>query len=60
MCFMKELFNHFTFDILIVLFAYFKIIRDTIITWKQNGIKSIKTNLLILLLMTVIAVLLYY
>lgn len=59
MCFMKELFKHFPFDILIVLLAYFKIIRDTIITWKQNGIKSIKTNLLILLLMTAIVVLLY-
>ena len=60
MCFMKELFKQFPFDIIIVSLAYFKVIRDTIITWKQNGIKSIKTNLLILFLMTVIAVLLYY
>ena len=60
MCVMKELFKQFPFDIIIVSLAYFKVIRDTIITWKQNGIKSIKTNLLILFLMTVIAVLLYY
>lgn len=58
-CFMKEFFIHHVFEIIIIVIAYAKKIYDTIITWKQDGFKSTRTNLLLLFLMTVIVILLY-
>ena len=58
-CFMKEFFIHHVFEIIIIVIAYAKKIYDTIITWKQDGFKSTRTNLLLLILMTVIVILLY-
>lgn len=58
-CFMKEFFIHHVFEIIIIVIAYTKKIYDTIITWKQGGFKSTRTNLLLLFLMTVIVILLY-
>lgn len=58
-CFMKEFFIHNLFGIIIIVIAYAKKIYDTIITWKQDGFKSTRTNLLLLFLMTVIVILLY-
>lgn len=58
-CFMKEFFIHHVFEIIIIVIAYTKKIYDTIITWKQDGFKSTRTNLLLLFLMTVIVILLY-
>ena len=56
---MKEIFIHHVFEIIIIVIAYAKKIYDTIITWKQEGFKSTRTNLLLLFLMTVIVILLY-
>lgn len=56
---MKEIFIHHVFEIIIIVIAYAKKIYDTIITWKQDGFKSTRTNLLLLFLMTVIVILLY-
>ncbi len=58
-CFMKEFFIHHVFEVIIIVIAYAKKIYDTIITWKQDGFKSTRTNLLLLFLMTVIVILLY-
>lgn len=58
-CFMKEFFIHHVFEIIIIVIAFANKIYDTIITWKQDGFKSTKTNLLLLFLMTVIVILLY-
>lgn len=58
-CFMKEFFIHHVFEIIIIVIAYAKKIYDTIITWKQDGFKSTRTNLLLLFLMTIIVILLY-
>ena len=58
-CFMKEFFIHHVFEIIIIVIAYAKKIYDTIITWKHDGFKSTRTNLLLLFLMTVIVILLY-
>lgn len=58
-CFMKKFFIHHVFEIIIIVIAYAKKIYDTIITWKQDGFKSTRTNLLLLFLMTVIVILLY-
>lgn len=58
-CFMKEFFIHHVFEIIIIVIAYANKIYDTIITWKQDGFKSTRTNLLLLFLMTVIVILLY-
>lgn len=58
-CFMKEFFIHNLFGIIIIVIAFAKKIYDTIITWKQDGFKSTRTNLLLLFLMTVIVILLY-
>lgn len=55
-CFMKEFFIHHVFEIIIIVIAYAKKIYDTIITWKQDGFKSTRTNLLLLFLMTVIVI----
>lgn len=58
-CFMKEFFIHNLFGIIIIVIAFANKIYDTIITWKQDGFKSTRTNLLLLFLMTVIVILLY-
>ena len=58
-CFMKEFFIHNLFGIIIIVIAYAKKIYDTIITWKQDGFKSTRTNLLLLFLMTIIVILMY-
>lgn len=58
-CFMKEFFIHHVFGIIIIVIAFANKIYDTIITWKQDGFKSTRTNLLLLFLMTVIVILLY-
>lgn len=58
-CFMKEFFIHNLFGIIIIVIAFSNKIYDTIITWKQDGFKSTRTNLLLLFLMTVIVILLY-
>ena len=58
-CFMKEFFIHHLFGIIIIVIAYAKKIYDTIITWKQDGFKSTRTNLLLLFLMTIIVILMY-
>lgn len=58
-CFMKEFFIHHVFEIIIIVIAFANKIYDTIITWKQDGFKSTRTNLLLLFLMTVIVILLY-
>lgn len=58
-CFMKEFFIHHVFEIIIIVIAYAKKIYDTIITWKQDGFKSTRTNLLLLFLMTIIVILMY-
>lgn len=58
-CFIKEFFIHHVFEIIIIVIAFANKIYDTIITWKQDGFKSTKTNLLLLFLMTVIVILLY-
>ena len=47
------------FEIIIIVIAYAKKIYDTIITWKQDGFKSTRTNLLLLFLMTIIVILMY-
>ena len=56
---MKEFFIHHVFEIIIIVIAFANKICDTIITWKQDGFKSTRTNLLLLFLMTVIVILLY-
>lgn len=58
-CFMKEFFIHNLFGIIIIVIAFANKIYDTIITWKQDGFKSTRTNLLLLFLMTIIVILLY-
>lgn len=58
-CFMKEFFIHHVFEIIIIVIAFANKIYDTIITWKQDGFKSTRTNLLLLFLMTIIVILLY-
>ena len=58
-CFMKEFFIHNLFGIIIIVIAFANKIYDTIITWKQDGFKSTRTNLLLLFLMTVIVILMY-
>ena len=58
-CFMKEFFIHNLFGIIIIVIAFAKKIYDTIITWKQDGFKSTRTNLLLLFLMTIIVILMY-
>lgn len=58
-CFMKEFFIHNLFGIIIIVIAFANKIYDTIITWKQDGFKSTKTNLLLLFLMTIIVILMY-
>ena len=58
-CFMKEFFIHHVFEVIIIVIAYAKKIYDTIITWKQDGFKSTRTNLLLLFLMTIIVILMY-
>ena len=58
-CFMKEFFIHNLFGIIIIVIAYAKKIYDTIITWKQDGFKSTRTNLLLLFIMTIIVILMY-
>lgn len=57
-CFMKEFFIHHVFEIIIVI-AFANKIYDTIITWKQDGFKSTRTNLLLLFIMTIIVILMY-
>lgn len=56
---MKEFFIHHVFEIIIIVIAFANKIYDTIITLKQDGFKSTRTNLLLLFLMTVIVILLY-
>ena len=56
---MKEFFIHHVFEIIILVIAYAKKIYDTIITWKQDGFKSTRTNLLLLFIMTIIVILMY-
>lgn len=58
-CFMKEFFIHNLFGIIIIVIAFANKIYDTIITWKQDGFKSTRTNLLLLFLMTIIVILMY-
>lgn len=58
-CFMKEFFIHNLFGIIIIVIAFANKIYDTIITWKQNGFKSTRTNLLLLFIMTIIVILMY-
>ena len=58
-CFMKEFFIHNLFGIIIIVIAFANKIYDTIITWKQDGFKSTRTNLLLLFLMTIIVILLF-
>lgn len=58
-CFMKEFFIHHVFEIIIIVIAFANKIYDTIITWKQDGFKSTRTNLLLLFLMTIIVILMY-
>lgn len=57
--FMKEFFIHNLFGIIIIVIAFANKIYDTIITWKQDGFKSTRTNLLLLFLMTIIVILMY-
>ena len=45
---MKEFFIHNLFGIIIIVIAFANKIYDTIITWKQDGFKSTRTNLLLL------------
>ena len=59
-CFMKDFFIHHVFEIIIIVIAFANKIYDTIITWKQYGFKSTRTNLLLLFLMTIIVILLFY
>ena len=54
---MKEFFIHNLFGIIIIVIAFANKIYDTIITWKQDGFKSTRTNLLLLFLMTIIVIL---
>lgn len=56
---MKEFFIHNLFGIIIIVIAFANKIYDTIITWKQDGVKSTRTNLLLLFLMTIIVILMY-
>lgn len=58
-CFMKEFFIHNLFGSIIIVIAFANKIYDTIITWKQDGFKSTRTNLLLLFLMTIIVILMY-
>lgn len=58
-CFMKEFFIHNLFGIIIIVIAFANKIYDTIITWKQDGFKSTRTNLLLLFIMTIIVILMY-
>lgn len=58
-CFMKEFLIHNLFGIIIIVIAFANKIYDTIITWKQDGFKSTRTNLLLLFLMTIIVILMY-
>ena len=58
-CFMKEFLIHNLFEIIILVIAFANKIYDTIITWKQYGFKSTRTNLLLLFLMTIIVILMY-
>ena len=58
-CFIKEFFIHHVLEIIIIVIAFANKIYDTIITWKQDGFKSTRTNLLLLFLMNVIVILLY-
>ena len=53
-CFFKEFFIHNLFGIIIIVIAFANKIYDTTITWKQDGFKSTRTNLLLLFLMTII------